>query len=212
MQLNKRLALALLGATLAITARATAQSPISIRAGTLVDGKGGVQRNVVIVVDGSKIQRISSPPGSAPTYDFTKLTVLPGLIDTHVHIDSHFGKDGRASNAGETPTQRTLYGAENAYVTLMAGFTTVQSIGSQSDIDLRDAIARGVLPGPRVLTSAGQLTDTSLTPDKIRDWVRARSSMGADLIKLFASKSIREGGGQTMSDAQIQAACGEAKA
>src|SRR5439155_9986552 len=86
------------------------------------------------------------------------------------------------------------------------------SIGAQSDIDLRDGIAPGVLPGQRVLTSAGQLTDTSLTPDKIRDWVRARSSMGADLIKLFASKSIREGGGQTTSDAQIQAACGEAKA
>jgi imidazolonepropionase-like amidohydrolase len=104
-----------------------------------------------------------------------------------------------------------LYAAENAYVTLMAGFTTVQSIGSASDIDLRDAIARGSLPGPRLLTSAGQLTDTRLTPEQIRDWVLTTVGRGADLVKIFASKSIREGGSQTMSDAQIRAACEAAK-
>src|SRR6185436_7046573 len=97
-------------------------------------------------------------------------------------------------------------------VTLIAGFTTVQSIGSAQDLDLRDAIARGSLPGPRVLTSAGQLTNAGLAVDSIRGWVRATAARGADVIKLFASKSIREGGDQTMSDAQIDAACSEAKA
>src|SRR5215216_4031930 len=147
-----------------------AQTAIIIRAGTLIDGRGAVQRNVNVVVDGASITRIgvASVP---PTYDLSRLTVLPGLIDTHVHIDSHFGKEGRASNTGETPAQRALYAAENAYVTLMAGFTTVQSIGSASDVDLRDAIARGSLPGPRLLTSAGQLSDTSLSADRIREWV-----------------------------------------
>lgn len=193
-----------------VTTASGAWSQIVIRAGALIDGRGGTRREVNIVVDGSTITRIDAAARPV-TYDLSRLTVLPGLIDTHVHIDSHFGKDGRASNAGETPTQRALYAAENAYVTLMAGFTTVQSIGSASDIDLRDAIARGSLPGPRLLTSAGQLTDTRLTPEQIRDWVLTTVGRGADLVKIFASKSIREGGGQTMSDAQIRAACEAAK-
>ena len=187
-----------------------AQAPITIRAGTLLDGKGGSQRDITIVIEGSKIQRVGA--GGAATYDFSRLTVLPGLIDTHVHIDSHFGKDGRASNTGETPTQRILASAENAYVTLMAGFTTVQSIGSASDLDLRDAVARGVLPGPRILTSVSPVNENTGTPAQIRDFVKARIAQGADLIKLFASKSIREGGDQTMTDEQVRSACEEAKA
>jgi imidazolonepropionase-like amidohydrolase len=63
-----------------------------------------------------------------------------------------------------------------------------------------------------VLTSAGAITDTTLTPDRMRAAVHALVARGADLLKLFASKSIREGGGQTMSDVQIRAACGEARA
>ena len=203
----RRLAFVLLTAA----ASAAAQTPITIRAGTLIDGRGAVQRNVTVTIDGSKISRVGAG-NATPTYDFSRLTLLPGLIDTHVHIDGHFGKDGRASNTCETPAQRALYAAENAYVTLMAGFTTVQSIGSAMDLDLRDAIARGTLPGPRVLTSAAQLTDTRLSTDSIRGWVRATAARGADVIKLFASKSIREGGDQTMTDAQIDATCSEAKA
>ena len=195
---------------LVLAAPAAAQTPISIRAGTLIDGRGVVQRNVSVVIEGSTVARVGASSGT-PTYDFSRLTLLPGLIDTHVHIDSHFGKDGRAQNTGETPAQRALYAAENAYVTLMAGFTTVQSIGSAMDLDLREAIARGALPGPRLLTSAGQMSNDALSADSIRAWVRATAARGADLIKLFASKSIREGGGQTMSDAQIDAACAEAK-
>jgi imidazolonepropionase-like amidohydrolase len=210
------LAAIVVGQPVALGAQPTrsTSSPIVIKAGRLLDGRGGVRRDVSIVVEGSTIASVGTGASAdeAPSYDFSRLTVLPGLIDTHVHIDSHFGKDGRAQNAGESPTQRALYAAENAYVTLVAGFTTVQSIGSASDVDLRDAIARGMLPGPRILTSAGQLTDTSLSPAKIGEWVKSAVGRGADLIKLFASKSIREGGGQTMSDAQIQAACGEAKA
>jgi imidazolonepropionase-like amidohydrolase len=73
--------------------------PIVIRAGVLLDGKGGVMRNATIVVQGSKILKIDSST-AAPTYDFRTLTVLPGLIDTHVHITGHFGADGRANNRG----------------------------------------------------------------------------------------------------------------
>lgn len=185
-------------------------SPTVVRVGAVIDGKGAVHRNTAVVVEGSRIVRIDA--NAKPiTYDFPTLTLLPGLIDTHVHIGSHFGKNGRASNDGETPPQAILYSAENAWATLMAGFTTVQSIGSPSDIDLRDAIARGTLPGPRLLTSVMSLNENSGTPDQLRAQVRKLVAGGADLIKLFASKSIREGGGKTMSDQQIEATCDEAK-
>ncbi|MBI2615277.1 MAG: amidohydrolase family protein [Gemmatimonadetes bacterium] len=201
-----------LGAVLLATAPAMAQAPVTIRAGLLIDGKGGTRRDAAIRIAGSRIQSVEGAGTRPATYDFSGFTVLPGLIDTHVHIGSHFGKDGRASNQGETPAEAILYAAENAYVTLMAGFTTVQSIGSREDVPLRDAIARGELPGPRILTSIASLTDTSMTPDDIRRFVQQRVEEGADLIKIFASKSIREGGGQTLSDEQIRVACEAARA
>ncbi|MBI3264277.1 MAG: amidohydrolase family protein, partial [Acidobacteria bacterium] len=108
--------------------------------------------------------------------------------------------------------EAALFGAENAYLTLMAGLTTVQSVGAASDVPLREAIARGILPGPRILTSIGSITSTTLTPDQIRESVRKLKSDGADLIKIFASRSIREGGAQTLTQPQLAAACGEAKA
>jgi imidazolonepropionase-like amidohydrolase len=188
----------------------TAQQ-VTIRAGTLIDGKGGMQRNAAIAIDGSRIVKLGNGAAESVTYDLSRFTVLPGLIDTHVHIGAHFGKDGRASNAGETPADAALAAAANAYAMLMAGFTTVQSIGQPVDVPLRDAIARGQLAGPRLLTSVYQLTDTKLTPDEVRQFVRKSVADGADVIKIFASKSIREGGGQTLSDAQITAACGEAR-
>src|SRR6266404_1403728 len=196
----------------ATTPLATAQQLITIRAGTLIDGRGGVQRNAAIAIDGSRIVKLGNGAAETVTYDLSRFTVLPGLTDTHVHIGAHFGKDGRASNAGETPADAALAAAANAYAMLMAGFTTVQSIGQPIDAPLRDAIARGQIAGPRLLTSVYQLTDTKLTPDEVRQFVRKSGADGADVIKIFASKSIREGGGQTLSDAQIRAACGEASA
>lgn len=191
---------------------AGAQEPIVIRAGVLIDGRGGVQRDVVVVVRGTHIERVvpGSTAGLVVTHDLRRFTLLPGFIDTHVHIDSHFGPDGRATNQGETPAQRAYGAAQNAYVTLMAGYTTVQSIGSRADSALKASIERGDVKGPRVLTSLGSLSDTSQTPEQIREWVRQQVARGADLIKIFASKSIREGGGQTLSSAQIAAACQEA--
>jgi imidazolonepropionase-like amidohydrolase len=179
----------------------------------LIDGRGGVQRDVAVVVRGARIERVvpGSTAGLVVTHDLRRYTLLPGFIDTHVHIDSHFGPDGRASNQGESPAQRAYAAAQNAYVTLMAGYTTVQSIGSPADSALKAAIDRGDAKGPRLLTSSGSLGDTSRTPEEIRDWVRRQAARGADVIKIFASKSIREGGSQTLSAAQIAAACDEAR-
>ena len=92
-----------------------------IKAGTVIDGKGNVLRHAAIVVEGSSVVRIDANPGSAP-HDFSAPTLLPGLIDTHVHSSSHFGWNGRAASEGETAAQSILYSAENAYITLMAGW------------------------------------------------------------------------------------------
>jgi imidazolonepropionase-like amidohydrolase len=203
----------LLAAALLLAAPLIAQQPVTVRAGILIDGRGKTQKNVLITLRGSRIERVAPyAAGARVTFDLSRYTVLPGFIDTHVHIDSHFGANGRAENRGETPAQR-LHGASgNAYATVMAGFTTVQSIGSASDADLRKTIEAGDVFGPRIITSLGSFSDTSKSPEQVREWVRAQVAKGADLIKIFASKSIREGGGQTLSDAQIQAACSEAKA
>jgi imidazolonepropionase-like amidohydrolase len=207
----RRLQLLAVMSFLLVTPVAGQEPTIVIRAGMLLDGKGGAQRNVNVVVQGSKIVKIASQ-ATTPTYDLRTLTILPGLIDTHVHISYHFGQDGRASNRGETPAQEAYYTAENAYATLMAGFTTVQSVGSAADVPLREAIARGALPGPRTLTSIRTLNENSGTPDQLREAIQKLKAEGADVVKIFASKSIRDGGGQTMTDGQLAAVCGEAKA
>src|SRR2546430_3886259 len=147
-----------------------AGGPVTIRAAQVIDGRGGVQRNVVVTVRGSKIERVAPAAGKV-SYDLGSMTLLPGLIDTHVHIGWHFDTNDRWVDGGEAPDQAALYGAENAYVTLMAGFTTVQSVGAPSDKPLRYAIARGVLPGPRILTSLDQLTDARLTPERLPGYV-----------------------------------------
>jgi imidazolonepropionase-like amidohydrolase len=190
---------------------AAQERPLTIRAGVLLDGKGGMQRNVTLTVQGSKIQSVG-PNSGTPTYDLSKLTLLPGMIDTHVHINWHFGADGRYEPRAKSPAEETLYTMENIYLDLMAGFTTVQSVGAQSDLAVRDAVARGTIPGPRILTADRQLSNARATPDELRELVRTVKQEGGDVIKIFASASIRDGGKQTMTDEQLAAACGEAKA
>jgi imidazolonepropionase-like amidohydrolase len=186
---------------------------IVIAASAVFDGRGHVLRNTRIVVEGSKIVAVDPKAGPAD-YDLRGMTVLPGWIDSHVHITWIFGKDGRNAGAGETTQDAAYTAASNAWLTLMAGFTTVQSVGSPTDVPLRDAIAKGLLPGPRILTAVepifGQGEKTG-TPDEIRAFVRKQKAAGADLIKIFASQSIRQGGGMTLSQEQLNAACDEAK-
>src|SRR5437763_15867305 len=185
---------------------------IVIAASAVLDGKGHVLRNTRIVVEGSKI--ISIDPKAGPvTYDLRGLTLLPGWIDSHVHITWSFGRDGKNAGPGETTQDATYQAASNAWLTLMAGFTTVQSVGSPTDVPLRDAIAKGTLPGPRILTAVEPLEgkgEKTGTPDEIRAFVRKQKQAGADVIKIFASASIRQGGGMTLSQDQLNAACDEA--
>ena len=189
--------------------------PITIRVGKLLDGRGGALENVTVTVQGSRITAVDRGADGPVTYDLRNLTLMPGGIDTHVHIAWHFDKDGRTHSdrtKDETPAQAELYAAENAYQTVISGITTVQSLGAPEDGDLRDFIARGVIPGPRVLTALEPLSEETGPPEKMREEVRRLAAKGADVIKIFASKSIRDGGAPSLSQEQLDAACAEARA
>jgi imidazolonepropionase-like amidohydrolase len=196
-----------------IVAQTAPSKRIVIAASTVLDGRGRVLHDTRIAIKGSKI--VALDPKAGPVdYDLRGLTVLPGWIDAHVHITWSFAKDGKNAGPSGTTQEDAYKAASNAWLTLMAGFTTVQSVGSPNDIPLRDAIAKGLLPGPRILTAAEPLQgrgEQTGTPDEIRAYVRKQKEAGADLIKIFASQSIRQGGGMTLSQEQLNAACDEAK-
>ena len=185
---------------------------IVIAASTVLDGKGRVLRNTRIVIEGAKI--VALDPRARPVdYDLRGLTVLPGWIDAHVHMTWIFGKDGKNVNAGETTQDAAYRAASNAWLTLMGGFTTVQSVGSPSDVHLRDVIAQGLLPGPRILTSLEGLVgrgEQSGTPDEVRAYIRKQKAAGADVIKMMASGGMLQGS-KTLSQDQLNAACDEAR-
>ncbi|HKR62944.1 MAG TPA: amidohydrolase family protein [Thermoanaerobaculia bacterium] len=197
-----------------IFASTVAAEPVVIRAARVLDGRGHLLENAAVAVDNGKIVAIDEHPKNA-SLDLGDVTLMPGGVDTHVHIAWHFDADGRShddeTDRDETPAQAALYAAENAWRTLTSGITTVQSLGAPIDKPLRDAIARGVLPGPRILTAIDPLFDEKLSVDALRAQVDHAADEGADVIKVFASQSIRTGGGPTMSQEQMDAICGEAK-
>ena len=201
----------LAAALAAIVLQPAPPSRIVIAVGTALDGRGGVIRDTRLVIQDGKIAAVD--PRAAPIdYDLRKLTVSPGWIDTHVHLNWHFDDQHKSVSGGEPPEQAALFTAEDAWTTLQGGFTTVQSVGAAIDGPVRDRINRGLLPGPRVLTSLRQITNRSGDPAALRALVQKTKQDGADVIKLFATSGLGAGGDQTMTDEQIQAVCGEAKA
>jgi imidazolonepropionase-like amidohydrolase len=213
----KRIALAalLLPLTLFLLGAATAEPTITLHVGKLLDGRGGAREDVTVTIQGSRIVAIDKGSKGTPTYELRGLTLMPGGIDTHVHIAWHFDQNGKThddENTSEPPAQTALYAVENAVATVRGGITTVQSLGAPEDRDLRDWIARGTIPGPRILTALEPLSEETGGPEQMRAAVRKRKEEGADVIKIFASQSIRTGGAPTLSQEQLDAACGEAKA
>jgi imidazolonepropionase-like amidohydrolase len=182
-----------------------------IAASTALDGRGGVLRDTRIVIEGGRI--VALDPQAGPVdYDLRGLTVLPGWIDAHTHITWSFGTDGKNIGAGETTQEAAYAAASNAWHTLLAGFTTVQTFGPTA-VPLRDAIAQGRLPGPRMLTGIAALTgqgEKTGTPEEIRAFVRQQKEAGADLLKIFASGGMLRGT-MTLSQEQLHAACDEAQ-
>ncbi len=196
---------------------AFAQDRIVLQTSVLLDGRGGVLKNQQIVIEGGRI--VSVRPGKAKAdYDLRGLTVMPGWIDTHVHLEWHMDASGKSVASGK-PEDSALYDAADAWMELQDGFTTVQSVGSAADGPVRDGINRGVLPGPRVLTSLNQIRGVVgegekqkvFTVDELREMVRKNKENGADLIKLFATSGLGAGGGQITTDEQIEAVCSQAK-
>jgi imidazolonepropionase-like amidohydrolase len=208
-------ALLLLGAlAVGLTCRPT-QAPVTLRAGLLLDGRGGQQRDVLITVMDGRIATVEPwDPSKAPvTHDLSRYTVLPGLIDAHVHISGYFNHLGKIAMGrdGETAAEQTAGRAAVALATLRGGFTTVASMGAWSDRALRDAINDDSIPGPRILTSFDPIVDTSLSLTELKRALRHRKATGADFVKIFESTSVKSGGAPTFNAEKLELLCGAAR-
>jgi imidazolonepropionase-like amidohydrolase len=216
-------ALALLAAPAARSADpATTSPPIVLRAAHLFDSVSGkLVDHGVIVVSGTQIQAIGSDaqiPAGAKVIDLGDATLLPGLIDAHVHLTSESGPNWYHDwydGIMRFPAEQALYGSHYAKVTLEAGITTVRDVGSNDYISLglRNAINAGVIPGPRMLVSnyaigstgghadqdpyppqriavAGPLQGVCNGPAECRAAVRYQIKYGADVIKFMPSGGV----------------------
>ena len=188
---------------------ADAQNHVVIAVGNALDGKGRVLQATRIVVSGSKITAIDRN-ASPIDYDLRGLTVMPGWIDAHVHITSSFGPDGKNAGMGATTPEAAYRTAVNAYATLLAGFTTIQSMDGVAT--LREAAAHGGLPAPRILSIAEPIVggEQTGTPDEVRAFVRKQKDRGADFLKIYASAGMRQTA-QTIPQTVLDAACDEAR-
>jgi imidazolonepropionase-like amidohydrolase len=213
--LSLGLALAFLAAATPHAQTPTAPAAVTYRAARVLDGRGRMITNGVVEIRGSQIVAVDQRRGPV-THDLGDVTLMPGMIDVHVHIDWHFQPNGlygqRPGQDRETPEQAAAAIQANLNATLDAGFTTVQSLGNRGDKDLRDAINAGTKRGPRLLSSLGQLQPGTQTPEQLSERVRQLKTQGADAIKTFASGSIRDGGVMNVTQAQLDAICSEAKA
>jgi imidazolonepropionase-like amidohydrolase len=182
-----------------------------IHAARLVDGRGRLMTDMTVEVRGSAIVSVDRLPGPH-THHLGDATLLPGLIDVHVHLDWHFGPNGHFGDPSPSSFRDDAIAA-NARATLLAGFTTIQSVGWNGDLALRERIGSGAVLGPRIVTSLDPVHPRpGQSHDELRQEVRRRADAGADLIKVFASDSIRDGGRMNVTEAQLAVVCDEARA
>lgn len=188
------------------------KGPVVILTSHALDGRGAELHDARIGVANGRIVSMAATPGQS-VIDLRRYTVLPGWIDVHVHLDSHFDSKGRIATETEPAIEAGMGIAQAAWDSLMGGFTTVQSVGDNNERPLRDAIRDHGFPGPRVLTSLAWIEgDASVSDDKLRAMVRERKANGADLIKIFASNSQRVGARPTFTESQLKVLCDEARA
>jgi imidazolonepropionase-like amidohydrolase len=196
--------------------------PIVLKAARLFDSVSGTLTNAaVIVVHGDKIQSVGGGaplPADAQVIDLGDATLLPGFIDAHVHLSQESGPNWYLDfyhSLMRFPAEQALYGAHYAKLTLEAGFTTVRDVGSEEylALGLRNAIAAGVIPGPRMLVSnyavgatgghadqdpypperiapAGPIKGVCNGPEQCREAVRYQLKFGADVIKFMPSGGV----------------------
>jgi hypothetical protein len=185
------------------------------------------------------VGRTVDVPAGAQIIDLGNATLLPGLIDLHTHLTGDERVHWEDALVKTTPAHDALWGARNARLTLMAGFTTCRDMGPTwpfTDVALRDAINEGLVPGPRLVVAGNYVSSTGGAgdarqfspyvdvplvrnladgPDEVIKAVRTNLKQGADFIKILAtgavlSKGISPGA-QQYSDAEIQAAVTEAR-
>ena len=191
----------------------TQKKRIVIGTGMLLDGRGHVSRDTRIVVEGSKI--VALDPKAAPVdYDLRGFTVLPGWIDSHVHITWSFGENGKNAGADGTTQFAAYQSASNAWLHADGGIhdCAERRLANGRPVARRDRERRDC----RVRASSQPSSRSKARAKKPAHRMRfvpscaSRKQAGADLIKIFASASIRQGGGMTLSQDQLNAACDEA--
>ena len=230
-------------ALLATSAAAETPAVVVLKAGRLIDGRGGAPMAPAMVrVEGDRIAEVGSRlavPAGARVIDLGDATLLPGLIDLHTHLTDKFGVHWEQALVSTTPGQAALWGAANARATLMAGFTTCRDMGPTwpyVDVDLRNVIEQGGVPGPRLLVAGNYVSSTGGAgdarqfsiyvdvpivrnladgPEEVTKAVRTNLKNGADFIKILATGAVLSKGippgSQQYSDAEIQAAVTEAR-
>lgn len=205
---------------LAITPALTQAETTLIHAGQFWDGSGNeLQGNVTVRVVDDRIESVSDGFASASegetVIDLRSRTVLPGLIDLHVHIESETSPGGALNRFTLNPADIAFNAAVNAKKTLEAGFTTIRELGGSGvNIALRDAVNQGKVPGPRILTVGKSLATTGghadptngwrddlmgapgpeagvvNSPEQAREAVRQQYKNGADHIKITATGGV----------------------
>ncbi len=191
-----------------------------VRAGRLFDGTGdAARRDVVLEIEGERIKSVGAqPPAGAEVIDLSSATVLPGLIDVHVHLTSRADHFEDIWQFKTSLPQESMVAVVHARRTLEAGFTTVRDVGSPpfAAADLRDLVNEGYLPGPRIVASGpcisitGGHCDLNRYPpnvrvdfyplernftvadgaDQLRHLIRSHVQHGVDLIKVAASGGV----------------------
>jgi len=191
----------------------------AVLCGRLIDGvSDGVRQGAAILIKNGKVTAVGATsliPKEARIIDLAQMTVLPGLIDTHTHLTYHYDQRGN-----ERAAVTALYAAENARRTLEAGFTTVRNLGAggRVDLDLRDLINKGVVPGPRISASGEPLISSDGAPTEqpssriasLREFVARQADAGADVIKVFVTPGAGGGDKLLYNEEEIRAIVDEA--